>query len=116
MSMCAPTVAALAAGFVEVGADRALEGGQAVVLQASRWHVDLDVELTELGLEVLVGDRLKGLGVLQGRIAVLVDQVELDLDARHRSVDLERFRAEHPGEDVQAGADLRHGSWSCPRG
>ncbi len=71
-----------------------------------RRHVDLDVELTQLGLEVGVGDGGQDLGVLQRRIAVLVDQIELHLQARHRVVGVEACLAKHPGEHVQADTDL----------
>ena len=45
-------------------------------------HVDLEVELRQLGLEERVGDRLQRLGALQRGPAVVVDEVELDLHAR----------------------------------
>ena len=74
--------------------------------QLGRRHVDLDVELAELGLEVGVGDRRERLGVLERRVAVLVDQVELDLEAGHRVVGVEGRLAQHPGEHVEAAPHL----------
>ena len=68
--------------------------------------VDLDVELPELGLEVRVGDRLQRLGVLQRRVAGLVDEVELDLEPGHRVVGVEARLAQHPGEHVEVAAHL----------
>ena len=46
------------------------------------------------------------LGVLQRGVAVVVDEVELDLEAGHRVVGVEPRLAQHPGEDVEAAADL----------
>ena len=81
-----------------------LEGG--VAGQRARRHVELDVVLRQLGLVVLVGDRGEHLGVVEVRLHVLVDEVELDLQAGHRPVELEGARAQHPLEDVEVLADL----------
>ena len=58
--------------------------------------------VTKLG----IGDRLQRLGVLQRRVAVLVDQVELDLQPGHRVVGVEPRLPQHPGEDVEAAPHL----------
>jgi hypothetical protein len=71
-------------GLIQAGTDAVLEVAEPTLLEPLRRHVDLEVELAELGLEVRVGDRLERLGVLQRRVAVLVDQVELDLQTGHR--------------------------------
>ena len=60
---------ALLLGVVERAAQAVLELREAPLAQLGRRHVDLDVELAELGLEVRVGDGLEDLGVLQGRVA-----------------------------------------------
>ena len=93
-------------GVVEAVAQGVLERGQPALAELGRRHVDLDVELAELGLEVGVGDRLQRLGVLQRRVAALVDQVELDLEPGHRVVGVEARLAQHPGEHVEAAPDL----------
>ena len=46
------------------------------------------------------------LGVLQRRVAVLVDEVELDLEPGHRVVGVEARLAQHPGEHVEVAAHL----------
>jgi hypothetical protein len=76
-------------GVVEAGPQRALEVGVLVAGQPPRRHVDLDVELAELGLEVGVGDRAQDLGVAHRRVRVLVDEVELDLHAGQGTLELE---------------------------
>ena len=91
---------------VEVAAQQLLERLEAALAQLGRRHVDLDVELAELGLEGGVGDRRQRLGVLQRRVAVLVDEVELDLEPGHRVVGVEPRLAQHPGEHVEAAPDL----------
>ena len=70
ITMWAPTSARLRLGVVE--AARAGSSSNVVSPPSrslARRHVDLDVELAELGLEVRVGDRLERLGVLQRRVA-----------------------------------------------
>jgi hypothetical protein len=68
--------------------------------------VDLHVELPELGLEVGVRDRVQHLGVAQRRVAPLVDQVQLDLQAGHRPLEVELRAGQHPLEHVQVPPDL----------
>ena len=104
--MWAPTADGLLLGVVEAAPQRVLEGRQPTLVELGRRHVDLDVELPELGLEVGVRDRLERLGVLQRRVADLVDQVELDLQPGHRVVGVEARLTQHPGEDVQIAAHL----------
>ena len=60
----------------------------------------------QLGLVVLVGDRGEHLGVVEVRLHVLVDEVELDLQPGHRPVELEGARPQHPLEDVEVLAHL----------
>ena len=69
-------------------------------------HVDLHVELAELGLEVRFGDRLERAGVDHRRVALLVGEVELDLEADGASLGVEARLAEHSREHVEAGAHL----------
>ena len=106
ITMWAPTVGRLLLGVVEAAPQGVLERRQPALAQLGRRHVDLDVELAELGLEVRVGDRLQRLGVLQRRVAALVDQVELDLQPGHRVVGVEARLAQHPGEHVEVAAHL----------
>ncbi len=75
--------------------------------QPARLDVDLDVELTQLGLEILIRDRLQYVGVAHRRVMLLVDEVELDLQPGHWPLGVELRGLEHPGEDVQAAPDLR---------
>jgi hypothetical protein len=92
--------------IVEAAAQVRLERREPALAELRRRHVDLDVELPELGLERRVGDRRQRLGVLQRRVALLVDEVELDLEPRHRVVGVEDVLAEHPREGVQAAVHL----------
>ena len=96
----------LGLGVVEAAAQHLLEGAQPTLAEPGRRDVDLDVELAELGLERRVGDRGQRLGALERRVAVLVDEVELDLEPGHRVVGVEAGLAQHPGEHVEAAADL----------
>jgi hypothetical protein len=93
-------------GVVEAVAQLLLEPADAGLAQPARGCVDLEVELPELGLEVGIRDLLEGLCVLQGRVAVVVDEVELDLQAGHRVLGVEVRLAQHLGEDVQAAPYL----------
>ena len=93
-------------GVVEVAPDRLLELGEHRPLELARRDVDLDVELRELGLEVVVGDQLEHVRVGQRRVAGLLGQVELDLQADRAPVGIEARLREHPREDVQAQLDL----------
>ena len=91
---------------VEVAAQQLLELLEPTLAQLDRWHVDLDVEQAQLGLEGGVGDGGERLGALQRRVAALVDQVELDLEPGHRVVGVEPRLAQHAGEHVEAAPDL----------
>jgi hypothetical protein len=51
--------------------------------------VDLNVEPAQLGLERGVGDGGQDLGVAHGRLAVGIDEVELDLQPGHRALEVE---------------------------
>ncbi len=76
-------------GGVQARADVGLELREAVLAELLGRDVDLDVEQPELGDELGIGDRLERLDVLQGGVAVVVDEVQLDLQARHRVVGVE---------------------------
>ena len=106
ITMCAPIAWARSLGLVEAGAQLGLQlvGGRAG--QRARADVDLDVELPELGLEVLVGDRVEDLVVAHRRVLLGVDEVELDLQAGERALEVELRLVEHPGEHVQAAPQL----------
>jgi hypothetical protein len=93
-------------GRVQAGPDVLLELRGAGADQPARGHVDLDVELAQLGLEARVGDGGQHVGVAHGRLRVLVDQVQLDLQAGHRPLHVEPRLAQHLGEDVEAAAYL----------
>ena len=101
----APTLEAFSSASLKA-AQALLELREAALTELGRRHVDLDVELAELGLEVRVGDGLEDLGVLQGRVARVVDEVELHLEARHRVVGLERGLTQHAREHVEVTAHL----------
>ena len=93
-------------GAVQADPDRILELREHLALEPPRRHVDLDVELADLGLEVGVRDRLERAGVRQGGVAGLVGEVQLDLEAERAPVGVEARLAQHAREDVQAGPDL----------
>jgi hypothetical protein len=93
-------------GVVEVVAELGLQGGERVAVERPRRHVDLQVELPDLGGPGRAGDRVERGGVAHGRHPVLVDQVQLDFLADRRGVLLEQALAEHAGEDVQRAPDL----------
>ena len=89
-----------------------LEGGDQLLLhlaehrarQLVRGEVELDVELGELGLEVLGGDAVEQLGVDVGGAAVGVDDVELHLEPGELALDLEAALGEHAFEDGEVSA------------
>ncbi len=93
-------------GVVEALADLPLELRQDAALEHARGDVDLDVELAELGHEVRVGDALEHPEVRERRVAGLVGEVELDLEADRAAVGVEARLGEHPREDVEAAAHL----------
>ena len=57
--MCAPTVRAWSSASLRLARALALELGEHLALEQPRRHVDLDVELPQLGLERRIGDRLE---------------------------------------------------------
>ena len=59
---------------VERAPQAVLEGGEPTRAQGRRGHVDLDVELAELGLEVRLRDPLQHLGVLERWVPAVVDE------------------------------------------
>ena len=93
-------------GVVEVGPDGLLEAGEHAALERARRDVDLDVELGELGLPVLVGDHLQHVLVRHRRVARLLGDVELDLEADRAPVGVEARLGEHAGEHVEAALHL----------
>src|SRR5215216_1432098 len=48
----------------------------------------------------------KDLRVAQGRLAIHVHQIQLDLQARHWPLEVETGFDEHPSQHIQAAADL----------
>src|SRR6185503_9523968 len=86
--------------------DPRLEGTQPGAAQLPRRHVDLDVELAQLGDEVRIGYLAEYGGVPHDGRPGGVDEIELDLQAGHGRVRLERRLREHPAERVEVGADL----------
>jgi hypothetical protein len=91
---------------VEVVPDHLLQVGQGVPGQLARRHVDLQVELGDLGAPGRVGERGEHVGVAHGRCAAGVHQVQLDLLAHLGRVVLEQLLTQHPGEDVQGAPYL----------
>jgi hypothetical protein len=71
-----------------------------------RRDVDLDVPLPELGHGVRIVDDRERLVVLHRRGSVLIDEVDLDLQARHGPFELEPRLTQHAGEHVEAPAHL----------
>ena len=102
----APGPAGLGVGGVEAGPDLLLQVGQRMVLEPPRRHVDLQVELPELGGPGRVGDRVEHRRVAHGRRAEGIHQVQLDLHAHPGRAGLEPALAEHPGEHVQGALHL----------
>src|SRR4029079_14829667 len=68
--------------------------------------VYLDVQRGELGDEGGVGDALENLDVGERRVARLVGEVQLDLEADRAAVRVEARLGEHAREDVEAAAHL----------
>ena len=93
-------------GAVEAAAHGLLELGGDAPLEQPRRDVDLDVELAELGLEVGVGDRLERAGVHHRRVALLVGEVQLDLEPDGAALGVEARLAQHAREHVEAGPHL----------
>ena len=104
--MCAWALRGLLLGVIEVAPDGLLELREHRALELARRDVDLDVELRQLGLEVVVGDQLQHVLVRQRRIAGLLGQVELDLEPDRAPVGIEPRLREHPREHVKAQLDL----------
>jgi hypothetical protein len=91
---------------VEVGADFPLQVRERVAVEVPRRHVDLQVELPDLGRPGRIRDRVEHVGVAHRGHAVLVDQVQLDLLADRRQVLVEQALAEHPGERIKRAPHL----------
>jgi hypothetical protein len=91
---------------VQAAADLGLQPGDRVAGQLPGRHVDLQVELAQLGGPGRVRDRLQHVGVAHGRPALVIDQVQLDFQPDLSGVGLEQVLAEHPGEYVQRPAHL----------
>jgi hypothetical protein len=81
-----------------------------------RSRVQLEVELAQFGLERRVGEVGQDLGVAHRRLGVLIHQVELDLEPGHPGLGVERGGVEHPGQHVQAAANLPSISGAVLRG
>ncbi len=94
---------------------RVLEGREPALAELGRRHVDLEVELAELGLRSRGrrSARAPRRSCSAGSPCV-VDQVELDLEADHRVVGVEPGVAQHPGEHVEARAGPSRGA-ACGR-
>jgi hypothetical protein len=93
-------------GRVEAGADPVLEAGQAPLGEPARGHIDFDIELSQLGDEVRIGDLSEYAGVAHRRVAGPVDQIELDLQPGQRRPRIEGRATQHPGEHVEIAPDL----------
>ena len=83
-----------------------LELGEHPALEQPRRDVDLDVELPQLGLKRLVGDRLEGDGVDERRVAVVVGQVQLDLETERPLLWMKARLRQHPREHIEAQPHL----------
>ncbi len=69
--------------------------------------VDLDVVLTELGLESRVVDMLQHPLVGHRGIEVRIDEVQLELEAHPLGARGEAVPGEHPGQRIQAALCFR---------
>ena len=95
------------AGQAELVGELVLELAPFVAGQRAGRQVELHVPATQLGLEVRAAQRREHLGAAQrGHQLVVVDEVQLHLDAGHRLVVGERVLAQHQGERVEAALDL----------
>ena len=92
--------------MVELLANLLLVLAGAVAHEALRRDVDLQVEPAELLDERRAVDAGQHLGVAHGRVALGVDQVELDLHAGQRGLEVELLLGEHLGQDIQAAVHL----------
>ena len=102
----AADAAGLGVGGVQVGPDLVFQPVERVAAEQPGRHVDLQVELADLGGPGRVRDHVEHLGVAHRRHAVGVHQVQLDLLAHHGAVLVERPLAEHAGEHVQRAPHL----------
>ena len=96
----------LALGVVEARPGVPLELRKHPALEQARRHVDLDVELAELGLERRVGDRLERGRVDQRGVAGVVGQVELDFEPERSPLGVKPRLGQHPGEHVEVRPHL----------
>ena len=103
----AAEAASLLVASVQAAANLAFQARKGVATQLPRRHVDLQVELTDLGRPGRVRDRGQHVGIAHRRRALLVDQVQLDLLAHQCRTGLEQPLMQHPGEHVQGARQLR---------
>jgi hypothetical protein len=108
--MCAPAVRERSSAWLRLARMDSSSSAKTGRRELPRRDVDLDVELPELGLEVRIGDRLEDRGVGQRGPAVVVGQVELDLEAERSARRLEALVGQHPREDVQGQCAPSRGS------
>ena len=94
--------ASLSLGVVEAAASVLFELQEHALVEQSRRDVDLEVELTQLGLEVGVRDRLERRRVDERRIAGVIGEVELDLESERPPFGVKSRLREHPREDIKA--------------
>ena len=80
-----------------------MSGGVTQVVEIGAFGVVL---LDENGERHFTLDDCAHLGVLQGRVAGVVHEVELHLEAGHRVVGVEEVLAQHPLEDIEAAVHL----------
>ena len=99
-------VTGLVPGRAQVLAQRLLQRVEAIARERLRLDVELDVEARELALEEGVVDGLENRLVGHAGSQVLVDEVHLDLQPRHRLAGLEVLLPEHALQHVQALLDL----------
>src|SRR5262249_28742677 len=72
----------------------------------TRPRVQFEIEQSELALKQRIGERRQHLMIAHRRFRGRVDEVELQLEARHRPVGLEREVVEHQPECVETTTDL----------
>ena len=101
MTMCARGVG-LGLGGVEAGPNVVLQLQTGPARKRSRRHVEFDVECAQFGLIGGIGDRGEHVEVGHGGLVVVVDQIALDLHARHGTVAFETRSREHRLEHVEA--------------
>mgnify|MGYP003694716787 CR=1 FL=1 len=101
-----PVPRALASAALRLARTSCSRSRHRVPVELPGRHVDLEIELPELGRPGRIGDRVEHGGVVHGRRTLLVHEVQLDLQADLRRAGIEQVLVQHPGEDLQRAPHL----------